>query len=213
MTLSVADLLSRNVDEQKQEIRAIRQRLAELDQFLNARVPVYIVLTKADLLDGFVEFFDGFNKTDREQVWGMTFALDDSYAGKDIPERCMREFELLLERVDSMLIERLQQEQNAEIRGRIFRFPAALARLKDRLHETLTDLSASSPLIEAPLVRGVYLASGTQVEEPSRRRRSYFLTRLFKDVIFQEAALVMRDKRLYGRQMMVRRFATIATAS
>lgn len=210
VTLSTPDLLSRDPEEQRQELRSIRQRMSELDEYLHARVPVYVVLTKADLLDGFVEFFDGFNKSDRNQVWGTTFKLDESYSAQDLPQRFLEEFELLQQRVDAMLIERLQQEQNAEIRGRIFRFPAELAKLKDKLYEALTELCASSQLVEAPLLRGVYLASGTQAEAGSaapRARRSYFLTRLFKEVIFPEAALVMRDKRLSGRQLLVRRVA------
>ncbi|NSZ66019.1 type VI secretion system membrane subunit TssM [Agrobacterium tumefaciens] len=218
VTLSIPDLLTRDPEEQRQELRSIRQRLSELDEYLHARVPVYIVLTKADLLHGFVEFFDGFNKTDRQQVWGTTFKLDESYSAENLPQRLTEEFELLQQRVDAMLIERLQQEQNAEIRGRIFRFPAELARLKDRLHEALAELCASSPLIEAPLLRGVYFASGTQPETEGspaapRTRRSYFLSRLFKDVIFPEAALVMRDKRLSGRQLLVRRIAYGASAA
>lgn len=218
VTLSIPDLLNRDPEEQRQELRSIRQRLSELDEYLHARVPVYIVLTKADLLHGFVEFFDGFNKTDRQQVWGTTFKLDESYSAENLPQRLTEEFELLQQRVDAMLIERLQQEQNAEIRGRIFRFPAELARLKDRLHEALAELCASSPLIEAPLLRGVYFASGTQPETEkspaaSRTRRSYFLSRLFKDVIFPEAALVMRDKRLSRRQLLVRRIAYAVSAT
>lgn len=218
VTLSIPDLLNRDPEEQRQELRSIRQRLSELDEYLRARVPVYIVLTKADLLHGFVEFFEGFNKTDRQQVWGTTFKLDESYSAENLPQRLTEEFELLQQRVDAMLIERLQQEQNAEIRGRIFRFPAELARLKDRLHEALSELCASSPLIEAPLLRGVYFASGTQPETEGspaapRTRRSYFLSRLFKDVIFPEAALVMRDKRLSGRQLLVRRIAYGASAA
>lgn len=215
VTLSIHDLLTRDPEEQRQELRSLRQRLSELDEYLHARVPVYLVLTKADLLDGFVEFFDGFNKTDRQQVWGTTFKLDESYTSQSLPQRFVEEFELLQQRVDAMLIERLQQEQNTEIRGRIFRFPAELAKLKDRLHEALTELCASSPLIEAPLLRGVYFASGTQEETDiatTRTRRSYFLSRLFKDVIFPEAALVMRDKRLSGRQHLVRRLAYGAAA-
>ncbi|TXI01723.1 MAG: type VI secretion system membrane subunit TssM [Rhizobium sp.] len=214
VTLSIGDLLSREQDVQLEEVRSIRKRLSELDEFLRARVPVYVVLTKADLLTGFVEFFDGLAKTDREQVWGTTFDLDESYKGENLPERFMEEFALLQQRVDAMLIERLQQEPNVEVRGRIFRFPAELASLGERLHELLRELCASSNLVESPLVRGVYFASGTQSRETEtpRTRRSYFLSRLFKDVIFGEAALVARDRRLSGRQAMIRRVAYAVAA-
>ena len=222
VTLSIGDMLTRDSAARLEEVRAIRQRLSELDEFLQARVPVYLVLTKADLLTGFVEFFDGFSKTDREQVWGTTFGLEESYKAENLPERYLEEFALLQERVGAMLIERLQQEPSSQLRGRIFRFPAELAALKERLHEVLAELCASSKLVESPLLRGVYFASGTQAEEPAvariqagvpRLRRSYFLSRLFKQVIFDEASLVARDKRLSRRQIILRRSAYgVATA-
>ena len=34
--------------------------------------PIYVLFTKADLIAGFVEFFDNLGKEEREQVWGMT---------------------------------------------------------------------------------------------------------------------------------------------
>ncbi|WFR98740.1 type VI secretion system membrane subunit TssM [Rhizobium tumorigenes] len=211
LTLSIGDLLTRDAEAQREEIRVIRQRLSELDEQLQARVPVYLVLTKADLLTGFVEFFDGLNKSDREQVWGTTFGLDESYKAETLPELYLAEFTLLQERVGSMLIERLQQEPNPELRGRIFRFPAELAALKERLHDVMAELCSGSKLIEPPLLRGVYFASGTQagpsVAAASQSRRSYFLSRLFKDVIFEEASLVSRDKRLSRRQVFFRRAA------
>lgn len=211
ITLSIGDLLTRDPEAQREELRAIRKRLSELDEQLGARAPVYILLTKADLLTGFVEFFDGFNKSDREQVWGMTFGLDESYTAKTLPERFNEEFALLQQRVDAMLIERLQQEQSAELRGRIFRFPAELASLQEKLHDALVELSAGSALVEAPLIRGLYFVSATQDEEGvatssiPRARRSYFLPRLFREVVFNEAALVARDKRLSYRQLLLRR--------
>jgi type VI secretion system protein ImpL len=213
VTLSVGDLIERDAEARLDEVRALRQRLSELDEFLQARVPVYLLLTKADLLTGFVEFFDGFNKSDREQVWGTTFGLEESYRAEDLPDRFLEEFALLQERVGAMLVERLQQEPDREVRGRIFRFPAELSSLKERLHEVLTELCAGSRLVEAPLLRGVYFASGTQVQEAvkaapqgqvPRMRRSYFLARLFKDVVFDEASLVARDRRLSRRQMILR---------
>ncbi|KAB0680234.1 type VI secretion system membrane subunit TssM [Aureimonas leprariae] len=225
VTLSIADLLDRDPDEQLAEVRAVRQRLSEMDEVFAARVPVYLVLTKADLLDGFVPFFDGLARTEREQVWGMTFDLPLSQTGTEVPDAFVSEFELLRGRVGAMLMERLQQEPDIEERGRIFRLPAQLARLRDPMREVLTELCSGSKLVSAPLVRGVYLASGTQGLEDmpvpvtaaagrSARtlKRSYFLSRLFAGVIFEEAALVARDKRLTGRRLMLRRVAAGAAA-
>ena len=46
---------------------------------LGLRLPVYVLFTKADLIAGFAEFFDNLGKEEREQVWGMTFPLDDGH--------------------------------------------------------------------------------------------------------------------------------------
>ena len=52
-------------------------RIQELYTQLGVRFPIYLMLTKLDLVPGFMEFFDNLSKEDRAQVWGMTFALDD----------------------------------------------------------------------------------------------------------------------------------------
>ncbi|MFB8342185.1 type VI secretion system membrane subunit TssM [Brucella cytisi] len=209
VTLSVADLMQRDPDNMQEELRAVRQRLSELDTLLNARVPVYVLLTKADLLTGFIDFFDGFSRSDRDQVWGTTFSLEESQnPGGTLPDRFLEEFSLLQARVDAMLLERLQQEPDIETRGRIFRFPAELAALRDRLHLAVSELASGSKLMEPAFIRGIYLASGTQPNaQVSRERRSYFLPRLFRDVIFEEASLVAHDKRLSRRQRLIRRGA------
>jgi type VI secretion system protein ImpL len=216
ITISIEDLLTRDTEEQRLETRALRQRLADLDGFLQARIPVYLVFTKADLLDGFVEFFDGLSRTDREQVLGTTFTLEESKAGQSLPDRFVEEFSLLQKQIGSMMIERLQQEPSQDIRGRIFRFPAEFGSLKDKIHEVVSELCSGSKLIEPPYLRGIYFASGTQSEQVGtmpRARRSYFLTRLFKSVIFEEAALVTRDRRLSQHRMIIRRASIAATAA
>ena len=55
--------------------KAIRRRIRELHDELGVRPPVYVLFTKADLIAGFVEFFDNLGKEEREQVWGATFAV------------------------------------------------------------------------------------------------------------------------------------------
>ncbi|KXF77942.1 type VI secretion protein IcmF [Paramesorhizobium deserti] len=214
VTVSIGDLMTRDLAARQEEMHAIRQRLSELDEYLQARVPVYLVLTKADLLTGFVEFFDGFSKSDREQVWGMTFSLEESHQAAALPERFLAEFALLQERIHAMLLERLQQEPDIEARGRMFRFPAELVSLKEKLQEVLAVLCSGSTLVEAPLLRGIYLASATQTDEHApvrtgvrRPQHSYFLSRLFTQVIFGEASLVAHDRRLSRHQLVLRRGA------
>lgn len=217
ITLSIPDLLERESEARLDDVRSIRKRLSEMDDVLRSRVPVYVVLTKADLLEGFEPFFDGLSRGERDQVWGTTFPFKLSQSPSELPDRFLSEFDLLRERVDGLLLERLQQEPDIEARGRIFQLPAKMTQLRQPVHEVLTELCSQSRFIAPPLLRGVYFASGTQETEarlPGRSlRRSYFLSRLFSGVIFKEAALVARDARLTGRTLMIRRIALGSVAA
>ena len=61
------------------ELRGLRELTTrELEEKLAVRLPVYVLLTKADLIAGFSEFFDDLDRERRAQVWGATFALADT---------------------------------------------------------------------------------------------------------------------------------------
>ena len=81
VAISLSDLAALDEDERHAHARAIRRRVRELHDQLGVRVPIYAVFTKTDLIAGFVEFFDNLGKEEREQVWGMTFPLDEASRG------------------------------------------------------------------------------------------------------------------------------------
>ena len=154
VALSLEDLAARDPQHRLAHAQAIRRRLMELTEFFGVRFPVYFVLTKADLLAGFVEFFDSFSRTDREQVWGMTFPLDD---GRETSTPAIQqfgtEFDLLLRRLNSLLLERMQQETDVERRGLIYGFPVQMATLKEVIQETLAEVFTTSRFEKRPLLR------------------------------------------------------------
>ncbi|MBJ5299668.1 type VI secretion system membrane subunit TssM, partial [Salmonella enterica subsp. enterica serovar Agona] len=57
LTLNVADLTAQSPAERLAACAALRARLAELRETLGIRFPVYLVVTKMDLLPGFSEYF------------------------------------------------------------------------------------------------------------------------------------------------------------
>ncbi|MBJ6594047.1 hypothetical protein JGT96_25900, partial [Enterobacter hormaechei] len=57
-----------------------------------------VMLTKFDLVPGFMEFFDSLNREERAQVWGMTFALDDGKSAEGPLAVFDSEFALLEQR-------------------------------------------------------------------------------------------------------------------
>ena len=227
IVISLSDIAQRDPSERLGHAQAIRQRLNELYENFGLRFPVYVLFTKADLIAGFVEYFDTYSKTEREQVWGVTLPLDKAEFGDEgIVAHVPGEVDQLIDQLNAGLMDRIQQEQDIERRSLIFGFPNQIASLRDNIQELLTEIFRPTRFEQRPLLRGVYLASGTQVGTPIDRMmsvmssafgidqqrlpafpgqgRSYFLTRLFRNVIFAEAAMVSADPRVERRRRILR---------
>ena len=225
VAIALSDIAAAPAAERLAHARAIRRRVKEVYDQLGVRVPVYALFTKADLIAGFTEFFDDLDRERRGQVWGMTFPLNKSEAGT--AGLFGGEFAILVERLNERLLDRLQGERSPDRRTMIAGFPAQVASLAGPLGEFLTEAFGGSRLDPAPVLRGAYLTSGTQEGTPIDRLtgamsrsfgidaqrapslrpeqgRSYFLSRLLKEVIFGEATLVARDPAQVRRNVLVR---------
>ncbi len=219
VAVSLADLMQAGATERTTQARMIKERIQELHQQLGIRFPIYVLFTKADLVAGFTEFFANLGKEDRSQVWGMTFPLHEEAATTPPPVNYfVPEFNALEARLGVRQIERLQQERDGRNRDLIYLFPPQFASLKPVDEEFLQAIFQSSRFEEQALLRGVYFTSGTQEGTPidrllgtlaatfgldrqampgfSGKGKSYFITRLLQDVIFQEAALASTNLRL-----------------
>jgi type VI secretion system protein ImpL len=80
IAISLADLMQQSEEERAAQALAIKQRVQELHEHFGIRFPIYVLFTKADLIAGFIEFFGDLGKEERDQVWGMTFPMDDPTA-------------------------------------------------------------------------------------------------------------------------------------
>ncbi|WP_457831768.1 type VI secretion protein IcmF/TssM N-terminal domain-containing protein, partial [Staphylococcus aureus] len=68
----------------------------------------------------------------------------------------------LLARLSERMLERVQQETDLQRRRLIYGFPQQVAALRDVAVEFLGEIFRPSRLEARPLLRGVYLTSGTQ---------------------------------------------------
>jgi type VI secretion system protein ImpL len=225
VAIAMSDIAAASAPERLAHARSIRRRIKELTDQLGVRMPVYALFTKADLVAGFTEFFDDLDREKRGAVWGVTFPLNKTDGGS--VGAFGTEFDLLVERLNQRLVDRLQAERSPDRRVAIAGFPAQIASLRQPLTEFVQEAFGGTRLDPAPFLRGTYIASGTQEGTPIDRLtgalargfgidqqrapslrpeagRSYFLTRLLKDVIFGEAMLVSRDPAAVKRAWMMR---------
>src|SRR3954447_11884884 len=205
---------------------AVRARLLELEQRLGVRLPVYLLLTKADLLAGFTDFFADLDARGREQVWGATLPWAGgqqrrAVAAQPVRETVGPEVGGPVARLGGRAPGRVAAEHDLDRRAAIFGFPAQVAALKADVERFVETVFRETGYERPPLLRGVYLTSGTQTGAPLDRlmaavtrsfglppaapaqdsgERSFFLTSLLRDVVFAEAGLVGADPALERRQ-------------
>lgn len=233
VAISLSDLSMQDETTQKAHAVAIRRRLHELREMLGVRFPVYVLFTKADLIAGFTEFFDGLAKDQREQIWGFTLPLPKGRAEPPAISAFEEEFGLLTARLNTLSLERIQNETDPQRRSLIASFPAQVASVRQVARDFLTEVFQENRFEHRQLLRGVYLTSGTQEGTPIDRLmmgmartfgigrqaigsgrgtgRSYFLTNLFEKVMFPEAGLVSADDKVERRYRWTQRFAVAAT--
>ena len=233
IAISLSDLSLTDEVTQAGHARSIRKRLHELREKLGVRYPVYVLFTKADLIAGFTEFFDNLGKEAREQVWGFTLPLEKAKANASPIVAFDDEFSLLLTQLNAQSLERMQQETDHQRRSLIAGFPGQVASVRQVARDFLAEVFLDNKFEQRHLLRGVYFTSGTQEGTPIDRLmmgmartfgigrqaigsgkgtgRSFFLTRLFEQVIFREAGLVSADDKVERRYRWTRRLAIAAS--
>ena len=237
LTVNIQDLLQQTPVERKDHAAKLRARIQELHEKLGVRPPVYVLVTKADLIAGFNESFGALNKEERNQVWGFSFP----YAPTSTDDPLVNfgsEFAALEKRLRDRVMTLMDAEHEVLKRAAIFNFPQQFAGLRGLLGGFLEQVfSAGGSIEERPLLRGVYFTSGTQEGTPidrvlgtlsrtfgierrlpppaAARGKSFFLHRLLKDVVFNEQGLVGENRAMERRRGRLRLagFATVLVLS
>jgi type VI secretion system protein ImpL len=215
VTIGVDELLKSSRAGIDAHAGAVRRRLTELRETLEVSVPVYLLLTKADLLAGFVEYFDDLDVEGRRAVLGATLALPN---GKLELSSVVSAFDELVAAQSARQAKRLFEEVDHNRRSLILGFPSQLAAMRSRLARYVDGAFISGDQENCKL-RGFYLTSGVQEGAPLDRilsgvadvydanvgarqqsGRTYFLNRVLSDVVFAEAGLAELDPAARARE-------------
>ncbi len=213
VSISLEDLMTLPESELKLHTDAIRARLIELYKTLKIDFPVYVIFTKADTIAGFMEFFGSYPESRRHLVWGATFQTREK--NKNMVAETPAEFDLLIERLNEEMADRLQEEPDPRARLMLYGFPTQVAALKDRLSGFLNAIFEPSRYYPNAVLRGFYFTSGTQTGTAidrvigsmsqafgtsyqaaalSGQGKSYFLRDLVTKVIIGEAGWVTHNR-------------------
>lgn len=229
LAISVDELLRMDADGLESHARALRSRIDELIIKLEILFPVYLVFTKCDLVSGFVEFFGGMSRGDREQVWGYTRKNEPPRGS--LGEEFEREFDDLTELLRRRRIPQLVSEISPTQKRGIYMFPVEFGAARKKLSSFIDTLFRPNPYQQNPMVRGVYFTSGTQEGTPIaqviaeigrnfgiasdhvaqaaeiKETKAYFIRDLFQEVILPDESLVYPTTRAWRRRRLLKTLA------
>lgn len=208
VAISLQDLLENDADALAQTAKIIRTRIEELYKLLGIAPPIYLMITKCDLMAGFSQFFASLDQQERQQVWGFTLPLN----GTDTRDSLISdELTALGKTINTQTIARMHRELSEKDRESIYTFPMQFAAAQQRVQIFTQQLTINSALLQNILFRGIYFTSATQTgsaidrvianvsasfgvnalthTENTNSGKSFFINTLLKEVIFRESGL------------------------
>jgi type VI secretion system protein ImpL len=219
IAISLSDVLLRSETERKRHVDALRKRLLELMKTFGFQLPVYVLITKCDLIAGFSEYFDDLDEPGRQQVWGMTFPMEG--AAERLADNIGARHRALAQNLEDGLLHRMHGEPNLGRRGAMFSFPKEFAGLRTAVGGFVYDVFRPNKFEPVAMLRGVYFTSGTQEGTPidrligvlgrnfglrgaaqpafTGRGKAFFVHRLLTDVVFAEQGVAGTDRKLERR--------------
>lgn len=215
VTVSVSELMGADPQAAGELGQRLRERIDELTSRLRTVVPIYVMITKCDLLTGFVEMFSDLPRSERGQIWGFTVPL--AVQPEAPTELLLKRFDEMRAILEQRSVRRIGQERRLEARERIYQFPQSFDSLRKNLSEFIQPLFLENVFQDTPVMRGVYFSSGTQEQrlteqrqptaaagdallaaprpntEPVTEGRSFFIWDVFIKVMFQDQKLAVRS--------------------
>ncbi len=197
----------------------IAQQLDVIQRTLDVRFPVFVLITKSDLLDGFREFFDDMDADSQHQMlgWSNPQPRDVPFQPDQVDQHIQTVVARIRRRRLGLLKDPIPQHGAARRTDEVdalFSLPESFSLAAPRLRSYLEKVFVAGPWSAKPLfLRGIYFTSamregaaldlvlaqaiGVSVDalpegKAWERERAYFLRDLFTEKIFRESGLVTR---------------------
>ncbi|MDC5722443.1 type VI secretion system membrane subunit TssM [Vibrio europaeus] len=238
LALDVSHLATSTASERKAYANLLRARIRELMETLATRLPVYITLTKLDLLYGFEPFFKHYSKSQRDEVLGFTFSLESVDNLDHWLEEFSKDYGQFVSKINELFPHAVAEPLEQEERDAVYSFTRQMSGLQDILKEFFQDALSSDQFSTSALVRGAYFTSVYQQGVPSnvfgdsasrryglthavnkaqnaKNSTVYFTQQLFSNIIYPEAGLASDNFRVakHKRRLMGLSFTACMVAT
>jgi len=220
LVIPVESLIRDSFEDIQRKAGKIAQQLDVIQKRLDVRFPVFVLITKCDLINGFREFFAGLKDPQLQHQmtgWSNGESLDAPFRPDAVDQHLDQVVQRIRRRRLGLLKDPIPSEPGARRVDEVdalFTLPGSIAALGPRLRRYLETIFVASEWSARPLfLRGIYftsaltegsaldaeLASALGLAPESlpdgkawERERSFFLRDLFTQKIFKEQGLVTR---------------------
>jgi hypothetical protein len=214
-------LIRDSFEDIQKKAAKIEQQLSVIQQRLDVRFPVFVLITKCDLINGFREFFAGIKDPQLQHQmtgWSNPAPLDAPFQPDAVDQHLQQVVQRISRRRLGLMKDPVPGDPGARRIDEVdalFTLPSSIAALAPRLRRYLETIFVGNAWSGRPLfLRGIYftsaltegsaldaeLASALGIPAESlpegkawERERSFFLRDLFVQKIFKEQGLVTRS--------------------
>jgi type VI secretion system protein ImpL len=178
-----ADMLATKREEDlRLDAGELRKRIDEAIRELGVDFPIYLLITRCDLIEGFTEFFACLPESVQRQVFGAMSEVrpgeDHQSAGTTPEQRLKSVHGGTVERLRQLRLSIFNEEKlhPATLHQKIYCFPEEFHALHQPLSAFVEALVVENPFQHKPFFRGLFFTSATQQGTPQSfvRRQLHF---------------------------------------
>jgi type VI secretion system protein ImpL len=223
VTIAADKLLEGSPQVLEEDGRNIRRRIEELMRVLETRFPIYVMLTKCDLVQGMTQFCNQLPEKSLDQPMG--FINQD--LTPDVAKFLEKAFNAIGERLRSLRILLIHQPVVKGVDPGLLLFPEEFANLKRGLEAFMNGAFRENPYQETPILRGLFFSSGRQEGTPYSHflkalgligekevlpgtSKGLFLHDLFAKVLSKDRGLFAPTKRALQWRLLTRNLGLTA---
>lgn len=166
-----------NHNEIYERAKVIYTKLWELQNVLGIKVPVYVVLTKSDIMSGFQSFVQALPSGNTQEIlgWSSPYSTDANYLTSWVDE-AFRYIHRTLDRLRASIF--TARKAPSHLIDGTFTLPLEFIQLKENLQIYLDQIFKGSTYHESIFLRGIYLTGKTFINSITA---SSLLPKLTKD--------------------------------
>jgi len=201
VAISAERLLTCDEETILEEGRQVRTSVNSLMDRLEIQVPVYLLVTKCDKIEGFTEWVSYLPDESLLQPMGYLNTADTV----DFNSVLDKALDSILDRMKELRL--LMMERTDTPDDSLLVLPSELGRLRDNLHAFINTALVGNIYQEAPKFRGLYFGSSMQSVNGKETRRGVFLHEFFTRVLPSDRGLFESLPSIDRIRRAVRRYA------